>query len=85
MENYSGHSHVNVGSGEDLSIYELAQMVCEVVGFEGEILRDPTKPDGTPRKLMSADRLRELGWKPRTGLREGLALTYRAFIDHAAA
>jgi GDP-L-fucose synthase len=81
MENYSGHSHVNVGSGEDLPIYELARMVCEVIGFEGEILRDAAKPDGTPRKLMSADLLRKLGWTPRTGLREGIAITYRAFLD----
>jgi GDP-L-fucose synthase len=80
MQVYSGAEHVNVGSGEDLPIIDLARLVAEVVGFEGEIVRDPTKPDGTPRKLMSGAKLAALGWRPRIGLREGLADAYRAFL-----
>jgi GDP-L-fucose synthase len=80
IQNYSGDQHVNVGSGVDLTILELAQQVCEVVGFKGSITRDTTKPDGTPRKLMSADKLRQLGWSPKIGLREGLEATYSWFV-----
>ena len=58
---------------------ELARLVCEVVGFEGEIITDTSKPDGTPRKLMSADKLRGMGWKPKISLREGLERTYRYY------
>lgn len=81
LQNYSGSEHVNLGSGEDLSILELAEMVCEVVGFEGGIERDTTKPDGTPRKLMSGDKLAALGWSPKIALRDGIASAYRAFLD----
>jgi GDP-L-fucose synthase len=77
---YSEAQHINIGSGEDLPINELARLVCDVVGFRGEITHDTTKPDGTPRKLMSGERLRGLGWRPRIGLREGLADAYRAFL-----
>lgn len=84
MKTYSGAEHVNVGSGEDLTIFELTQLVCEVVGFKGEILRDETKPDGTPRKLMSADKLLSLGWRPSIALREGIENTYRWFIANIA-
>jgi GDP-L-fucose synthase len=80
MKTYSAESHVNVGSGEDISILELAGLVAEVVGFEGEITRDLTKPDGTPRKLMSADKLRALGWSPKIGLKEGIADAYQSFL-----
>ncbi|WP_338719510.1 GDP-L-fucose synthase [Devosia sp. XK-2] len=80
LKSYSGYEHVNVGSGEDVTILELTQLVCEVVGFEGEIVHDLSKPDGTPRKLMSADRLRGMGWAPRIGLREGIAQTYDWFL-----
>ena len=76
METYSGREHVNIGSGVDLTILEAAQMVCEIVGFKGRIERDTSKPDGSPRKLMSADRIHELGWSPRIPLREGLASVY---------
>ena len=79
MKVYSGNGHINVGSGTDISIHDLTKLVCEVVGFEGEIERDLTKPDGTPRKLMSADRLRSLGWSPAINLRDGIAAVYRAF------
>jgi len=64
LKNYSGHEHVNVGSGTDVTILELTQLVCKIVGFEGEIVHDLSKPDGTPRKLMSAEKLRALGWQP---------------------
>jgi len=84
MKHYSDAEHVNVGSGEDIPIYDLTRLVNEVVGFEGEIVKDPTKPDGTPRKLMSADKLRAMGWQPSHGLREGVALTYRWFLDNVA-
>jgi GDP-L-fucose synthase len=81
MATYSGHDHVNVGAGDDLTILELTQLVCEVVGFKGEIVCDTTKPDGTPRKLMDSSRLRATGWAPRIGFREGLADTYRWFLE----
>ena len=73
-------SHINIGSGEDVTIRELAELVGKVVGFQGRIEFDPTKPDGTPRKLMDVSRLRALGWKPRVGLEEGLGLAYRDFL-----
>ena len=81
---YSDAEHVNVGSGEDLSIHDLALLVSEVVGFRGAIVRDTTKPDGTPRKLMSGDKIRALGWSPRIALREGIAQTYQWFLEHVA-
>ncbi|MBN9316188.1 MAG: GDP-L-fucose synthase [Devosia sp.] len=84
LKTYSGVEQVNVGSGEDLSILELTQLVCRVVGFEGRIVHDLTKPDGTPRKLMSADKLRAMGWSPRIELEAGIAETYRWFLDHEA-
>ena len=73
-------SHINVGCGEDLSIGELATLVCETVGYSGRIVYDASKPDGTPRKLMNSERLRGLGWRPRVSLKEGLALAYQDFI-----
>lgn len=79
MKTYSDFEHVNVGSGDDVTILELTRMVCDVIGFEGEIVHDLTKPDGTPRKLMSADKIRGLGWKPSITLKDGLASTYDWF------
>jgi GDP-L-fucose synthase len=73
-------SHINVGTGEDLTIASLAQLVAKVVGYAGRIEQDPSKPDGAPRKLMDVSRLRALGWKPRVGLEQGLALAYRDFL-----
>jgi len=84
LKGYSGDQHVNVGSGEDLTILELAQAVCAVVGFGGEIVCDTSKPDGTLRKLMSAEKLRSMGWTPKIGLEDGLRRTYAWFLDHAA-
>jgi GDP-L-fucose synthase len=84
MKTYSDAEHVNVGSGSDVTILELAELVCEVVGFEGSIVRDLSKPDGTPRKLMSADKLQGAGWRPRIDLRDGIAATYAWFLEHRA-
>jgi len=81
LKTYSGAEHVNVGSSEEITILELARMVAEVVGFEGAITHDLSKPDGTPRKLMSSDRLRAMGWAPKIGLREGIAATYAWFLN----
>ncbi len=84
MKVYTDYEHVNVGSGEDITILELTRLVCDVVGFSGEIAHDLAKPDGTPRKLMSGDKIRGLGWTPRIGLREGVASTYKWFLDNAS-
>ena len=72
-------SHINVGCGQDISILEAAQLIARTVGYAGEIKTDPSKPDGTPRKLMDSTRLNSLGWLPRIGLDEGLALAYDDF------
>ena len=85
MEHYSDAMHVNVGTGEDVTIIELARTIAKIVGFEGTIATDPSKPDGTPRKLLDIGRIKNLGWAPRHGLEEGLAATYRDFILHEAA
>ena len=84
MKNHSAPGHVNIGSGEDVTILELTQMVCEAVGYKGRIEHDLTKPDGTPRKLMSADRLRGMGWKPDIELKDGISAVYRWFLDNQA-
>jgi GDP-L-fucose synthase len=85
MKVYSGESHVNVGSGEDLTILELTKRVCEVVGFRGAIAHDLSKPDGTPRKLMSAEKIRALGWTPKISLAHGLASSFRWYLANIAA
>jgi GDP-L-fucose synthase len=84
MTHYSGESHVNVGSGSDLTILELAKLIAGVVGFTGRIVTDPSKPDGTPRKLLDSRKLADLGWGPKIGLEEGLASTYQWFADSFA-
>ncbi|MEJ8815337.1 GDP-L-fucose synthase [Variovorax ureilyticus] len=83
-EVYAAHtevmsSHINIGSGEDQSIAELAQLVSDVVGYQGSIQYDTSKPDGTPRKLLDISRIRQLGWMPRVPLREGIAKAYEDF------
>ncbi len=75
-------SHINVGTGVDCTIRELVETVAKVVGFEGDIEFDTTKPDGTPRKLMDVSRLNDLGWNAKTSLEEGLAMTYQWFLDN---
>lgn len=82
LKTYSGARHVNVGTGEDISILELTRMVAEVVGFEGDIVTDPTKPDGTPRKLMDVSTLFDTGWRPKYDLRSGLENAYGWFVEH---
>ncbi|MBW6426186.1 GDP-L-fucose synthase [Rhizobium sp. XQZ8] len=84
MKTYSADVHVNVGSGDDLTILELAQLVSDVVGFKGDIVHDLSKPDGTPRKLMSAQKLRSLGWAPRIGLKAGITDAYESFLRYQA-
>ncbi|WP_395006323.1 GDP-L-fucose synthase family protein [Cypionkella sp.] len=76
-------SHINVGCGSDISILELAQMVAQVTGFQGRIATDPSKPDGTPRKLMDVSRLAQMGWRASIALQDGLAETYRWFLTHS--
>lgn len=80
MKNYAGEAHLNVGSGDEISIANLARLVLDVVGLEGEVVCDTSKPDGTPRKLMDSGRLFSMGWAPRITLREGVASTYAAFL-----
>jgi GDPmannose 4,6-dehydratase/GDP-L-fucose synthase len=75
-------SHINVGTGEDIAILDLAKMVARVTGYEGRIVTDPSKPDGTMRKLMDVSRLGDMGWRARIGLEEGVAGTYRWFLDN---
>ncbi|MCW1755021.1 GDP-L-fucose synthase [Rhizobium sp. 1AS12] len=81
LKTYSGSQHVNVGSGTDLEIIELTRLVCRVVGYEGEISHDLSKPDGTPRKLMSNQKLQDMGWKPRISLEDGIRATYAWFLE----
>jgi len=80
MERYSEAQFINVGSGEEVSIRELSELVCRVVGFKGQVVWDATKPDGTPRKLMDNSRLRALGWKPAIDLPNGIRLAYEDFL-----
>ncbi|WP_260583162.1 GDP-L-fucose synthase family protein [Sphingopyxis sp. PET50] len=84
MKTYSGAGHVNVGSGTDIAIIDLARLVADVVGADVEIELDTTKPDGTPRKLMSNAKLAAMGWSPKVGLRDGIAATYDWFLAHHA-
>ncbi len=84
LKTYSEASHVNVGSGADQTIAEIAQMIMDAVGFEGELEYDRSKPDGTPRKLMSGEKIAAMGWRPQIPLGEGLKDAYRWFLDHVA-
>lgn len=80
MKTYSEAEHINIGAGSEISIRDLAHLVMEVLGFDGELVTDASKPDGTPRKLMDNSRLTALGWQPKIGLREGIAKAYAAFL-----
>lgn len=84
LENYDSPDTINVGVGEDLSIRELAELLADVIGYEGELVQDTSKPDGTPRKVLDVSRLKGLGWEPRIGLREGIAETYAWFLEHSS-
>ncbi len=81
MRHYDSSELVNIGVGEDLTIKELANLIKEVVGFEGQIEFDPSKPDGMPRKLIDVTRLKAIGWQAKIGLRAGIAATYRQYIE----
>ena len=83
LRHWSGDGFLNVGTGTDLTITAFADLVAEVVGYRGEIVFDPSRPDGAPRKLLDVGKLAKLGWVARTGLREGLAAAYRDFRDRA--
>ncbi len=82
MQNYSEEGFVNIGSGVDISIKHLAEKVKDIVGFEGSLAWDTSKPDGTPRKLMDVTKLHSLGWKHKVGLEEGIRLAYRNYLDN---
>jgi GDP-L-fucose synthase len=84
LEQYDSPEIINVGFGEDISIRELAELICDVVAFDGELAWDKNKPDGTPRKLLDVTKLRALGWKPSIPLREGIARTYEWFVANYA-
>ncbi|HTZ72724.1 MAG TPA: GDP-L-fucose synthase, partial [Candidatus Aquilonibacter sp.] len=84
MQRYDAPEIVNVGTGEDVTIRELAEMVAEIAGYRGRIVQDTSKPDGTPRKLLDVSRLNALGWRARISLRDGLKQTYQWFLAHLA-
>jgi len=82
MNHYSEEIHINIGTGEDLSIHELALIIKEVIGYKGNIVYDTSKPDGTPRKLLNVDRLHQSGWKHQTTLKAGIACVYEWYLKH---
>lgn len=84
LEKYDSPEIINVGWGEDISIRELAELICDVIGFDGELAWDTTRPDGTPRKLLDITKLRNLGWQPTISLRDGIASTYDWFLKNCA-
>ena len=84
LDHYDGYDHINCGTGSEVSIKELAQTVCKVVGYEGRLSFDTTKPDGTPRKVMDSQRILALGWKPSISLEQGLSDTYQWFLHNRA-
>ena len=84
MQDYDEDYHINVGTGEDVTIKELAETISDVVGFEGGINWDTTKPNGTPRKLLNVDKIHKLGWKHKIGLREGIESTYKWYVENEA-
>lgn len=81
MSNYSGSEIINVGSGKDVFIRELAEMVCDTVGFTGKIVWDTSKPDGTPRKLLNVEKINKLGWSPKIELKDGINSTYKWYVE----
>src|SRR5215831_13879535 len=84
LERYDSPEIINIGYGEDVTIRELAELVCDLIGFDGGLVWDKTKPDGTPRKLLDVTRIRALGWEPTIPLREGIAQTYEWFLANWA-
>jgi GDP-L-fucose synthase len=84
LEKYDSPEIINIGCGEDITIRELAELICDVVGFDGELVWDATKPDGTPRKLLDITKIRALSWQPTIPLRQGIAQTYEWFLANRA-
>ncbi len=84
LQNYDSPEIINVGTGKDLSVRELAELICEVVGFEGNLAWDASQPDGTPRKLLDISKIKSLGWQPAISLREGIEQTYAWFLQNAS-
>jgi len=82
MQNYNEVEHINVGTGEDVTIKQLAETIADVVGYDRDINWDTTKPNGTPRKVLNVDKIKSLGWKPKIGLREGIELTYQWYKEN---
>jgi GDP-L-fucose synthase len=84
MKNYDESEIINIGVGRDITIRELGELIRDIVGFEGSIEYDPSKPDGTPQKLLDVSRLTGLGWRPKISLREGIEMTYRWYVEEGA-
>jgi GDP-L-fucose synthase len=84
MKNYSGESHVNVGTGKEMTIRELAERIAKAAGWTGRLTFDPSKPDGTPRKVMDVSRMTRMGWTAKTPFDEGIARTYRMYEETSA-
>ena len=80
MDRYSGAEHVNVGSGREVTVRELAEMVREVVGYEGRVVWDTSRPDGVMRRLLDSSKMREMGWEPKVELRDGLKKLYEGYL-----
>jgi GDP-L-fucose synthase len=83
MQNYDGVEHINVGTGEDVTIKELAEIISKIVGYDRNINWDTTKPNGTPRKVLNIDKIKALGWEPKIGLCEGIEKTYEWYKENA--
>ncbi|MEM7651296.1 MAG: GDP-L-fucose synthase, partial [Pseudomonadota bacterium] len=81
LKNYSSAAPLNIGAGEDISIADLALLICECVGFDGDVVCDQTKPDGTFRKLMDSSKIRNAGWAPKTSLKAGLKQSYGWYLE----
>ena len=84
MNHYDESGFINIGTGKDSTIRELAEIVAKVVGFEENLRFDTSKPDGTPQKLLDISRLKSLGWSPRISLKEGIEQTYKWYLKHGA-
>ena len=82
LKHYDGMSQINIGTGQEITINELAKLICDIVGFKGNISYDTSKPDGAPRKLLDHTRMDKLNWKPRISLKEGLHATYQWFLEN---
>ena len=82
LKNYSEDNHINVGTGSDISIADFAEMIRSIVGYNGRIIFDPSRPDGSPRKLLDVSKLKELNWRPQIVLSDGLAEYYQWYLDN---